>query len=114
MNAEMIFGLVIISMVALVMVIIGIYQFAQKDKPVGFYNTIAPPKKEDITDIVKWNKKHGMIWIVYGACIELSYWLGAFSTNEIMAAVFLMGGILFPLPFMILAHHMLEKEYKRK
>ncbi len=66
-------GLVIISMVALIMVIIGVCQMIKKDEPVGFYNMIDPPKKEEITDIVEWNKKHGMIWIIYGICIELGF-----------------------------------------
>ena len=45
MNAEMIMGLVIISIVAIIMVIIGISQFNKKENPVGFYNVIDPPKK---------------------------------------------------------------------
>ena len=66
MNAEMIIGLVIISIVAAIMVIIGISQFNKKENPVGFYNVIAPPKKEEISDVIQWNKKHGFIWIVEG------------------------------------------------
>lgn len=60
MNAEMIMGLVIISIVAVIMVIIGISQFNKKENPVGFYNVIAPPKKEEISDVIQWNKKHGL------------------------------------------------------
>ncbi len=59
MNAEMIMGLVIISIVAVIMVIIGISQFNKKENPVGFYNVIAPPKKEEISDVIQWNKRHG-------------------------------------------------------
>ena len=51
MNAEMIMGLVIISIVAVIMVIIGISQFSKKENPVGFYNVIDPPKKEEISDV---------------------------------------------------------------
>ena len=65
MNAEMIMGLVIISIVAVIMVIIGISQFNKKENPVGFYNVIAPPKKEEISDVIQWNKKHGFIWNMY-------------------------------------------------
>ena len=54
MNAEMIMGLVIISIVAVIMVIIGISQFNKKENPVGFYNVIAPPKKEEISDVIQW------------------------------------------------------------
>lgn len=112
MNAEMIMGLVIISIVAVIMVIIGISQFNKKENPVGFYNVIAPPKKEEISDVIQWNKKHGFIWIVYGICIELGFWLGYIMPSEVLEMVFMMGGGIIPLPFMVLRHCALEKEYK--
>lgn len=112
MNAEMIMGLVIISIVAVIMVIIGISQFNKKENPVGFYNVIAPPKKEEISDVIQWNKKHGFIWIVYGICIELGFWLGYIMPSEVLEMVFMMGGVIIPLPFMVLRHRALEKEYK--
>lgn len=112
MNAEMIMGLVIISIVAVIMVIIGISQFNKKENPVGFYNVIAPPKKEEISDIIQWNKKHDFIWIVYGICIELGFWLGYIMPSEVLEMVFTMGGVIIPLPFMVLRHRALEKEYK--
>lgn len=112
MNAEMIMGLVIISIVAVIMVIIGISQFNEKENPVGFYNVIAPPKKEEISDVIQWNKKHGFIWIVYGTCIELGFWLGYIMPSEMLEMVFMMGGVIIPLPFMIFRHRALEKEYK--
>lgn len=111
MNAEMIMGLVIISIVAVIMVIIGISQFNKKENPVGFYNVIAPPKKEEISDVIQWNKKHGFIWIVYGICIELGFWLGYIMPSEVLEIVFMMGGVIIPLPFMVLRHRALEKEY---
>ena len=89
MNAEMIMGLVIISIVAVIMVIIGISQFNKKENPVGFYNVIAPPKKEEISDVIQWNKKHGFIWIIYGICIELGFWLGYIMPSEVLEMVFM-------------------------
>lgn len=112
MNAEMIMALVIISFVAGIMIIIGIAQMAKKDEPVGFYNVIAPPKKEEISDVIQWNKKHGMIWIAYGICIELGFWVGYAMPIEVLEMIFMTGGVIIPLPFMILRHHTLEKEYK--
>ncbi len=61
MNPGMIIGLVIISIVALIMIIIGISQYRTKDVPIGFYNIVDPPKKEDIIDIGLWNRKHALI-----------------------------------------------------
>ena len=114
MNAGMIMGLVIISIVAGIMIIIGISQFIKKEDPVGFYNVIAPPKKQEILDVMKWNKKHGIIWIVYGICIELGFWLGYFMPTEVLGMLFMMGGVIFPLPFMVIRHRSLEKELKVK
>lgn len=61
MNEGMIMGLVIISIVAGIMIILGFSQMRAKDNPVGFYNVIDPPKKEEISDVIQWNKKHGMV-----------------------------------------------------
>ena len=113
MNAEMIMGLVIMSFVALIMVTIGICQFFKKDEPVGFYNIIDPPKKDEISNIILWNKRHGAIWIAYGICIELGFWLGFIMPNEVLEMVFMMGGVVVPLPFMIMRHHKLEKGEKK-
>lgn len=112
MNAEMIMALVIVSFVAGIMIIMGITQRAKKDEPVGLYNVIAPPKKEEISDVIQWNKKHGVIWIVYGICIELGFWVGYAMPSEVLEMVFMLGGIFIPLPFMVLRHRTLEKEYK--
>lgn len=112
-NVEMIFGWIIVSFVALIMIIIGVSQIIKKDVPVGFYNLIAPPKKDEITNLAEWNKKHGMIWIAYGVCIEAGFLMGCFMPNESLEMIFMIGGVIIPLPLMILRHHMLEKEYKR-
>ena len=105
-------ALVIISFVAGIMIIIGLTQIAKSEEPVGFYNVIAPPKKEEISDIIQWNKKHGFIWIIYGICIELGFWLGYIMPIEVLEMAFMMGGVIIPLPFMVLRHRALEKEYK--
>lgn len=112
MGAEMIIGLSIFSVVAGIMVLIGISQKKQKDNPVGFYNLIDPPKKEEISDVIKWNRKHGTIWIMYGICIELGFWLGYVMPVEVLKMVFMMGGVIIPLPVMVMLHRKLEKEYK--
>lgn len=111
-NAEMVIGLVIISLAASIMIIIGLCQVRNKEKPVGFYNVIDPPKKEKISDIIQWNKKHGIIWIVYGICIELGFWIGYVMPIEALEIFFMIGGIVIPLPFMCLRHHKLEKVYR--
>ena len=56
--AEYIISLVIFSLVTIVMIIIGISQMRSK-KPVGFYSGEKPPREEELSDVVAWNKKHG-------------------------------------------------------
>lgn len=107
-------GAVIISVVALIMFLIGVSQWRTKEKPVGFYNVIDPPKKEEIIDCIAWNRKHGMIWIIYGICIELGFWIGFLMPVEFFQMFFMIGGIIFPLPFMVIRHQRLEKEYKKE
>ena len=111
MNTAVIMGLVIITIVAGIMIIIGIAQLSKKDNPVGFYNVIDPPKKEEISNVIQWNKKHGIIWIAYGICIEFGSWLGYAMPAEVLEIVFMMGGVIIPLPFMVIRHRKLEKEY---
>lgn len=113
MKGAVVMGLVIFLVVAGIMIIIGILQIRNKDNPVGFYNLIDPPKREEISDVIKWNKKHGVIWIVYGICIELGFWLGYIIPIEALEMVFMMGGVIVPLPFMVMRHKKLEIMYKR-
>lgn len=72
-----------------------------------------PPKKEEISDVLEWNRQHGIIWITYGICLELGWWLGYVVPLESLEIVFAMSGVVIPLPFMIMRHHTLEKKYKK-
>ena len=114
MNEAMIMALVIISIVAVIMIIIGVSPISKKENSAGFYNGIDTPKKEEISDIIQWNRKHGIMWIIYGVCIELGFWLGHVMPVEALKMIFMMGGVIFPLPFMVLGHHRLVKRYKIK
>ena len=53
----------------------------------------------------------GMIWIIYGICIELGFGIGYIMPIEVLEIVFMMGGGIIPLPFMVLQHRTLEKKY---
>lgn len=50
----------------------------------------------------------------YGICIELGFWLGFVMPVEVLEMVFMTGGVIIPLPFMVIRHRKLEKEYKLK
>ena len=42
------------------------------------------------------------------------FWLGFVMPVEVLEMVFMMGGVIIPLPFMVIRHRKLEKEYKLK
>lgn len=112
-NVKAMMGFVILSIVALIMIMIGVVQMLNKEEPVGFYNVIDPPKKEEISDVKEWNKQHGMLWIIYGICIETGYWLGYFMPITALEVLFTLGGTVLPLPLMILRHRTLDKRYRK-
>ena len=101
---------VIFGLVALVMIGIGISQLKSKD-PVGFYTGENPPDKERLSDVNAWNKKHGMMWVIYGVCIFCSWIFSVFIGNSLYSLIPLVGGIIVPIVIMIICHHKLVKMY---
>ena len=111
MNAENVFGLMIYLAVAIIMMGIGIYQLKSK-KPVGFYNGEKQPTEDEISDVKAWNKRHGLMWLIYGAVIMVTYGIGAIMGDTIWCVIPMCGGIIIPLPVMIWYHHKLIKIYR--
>lgn len=66
--AEYIIYFIIWCLVALVMFGIGISQL-KSEKPVGFYTGVKPPEEKQLRDVRAWNRKHGVMWILYGAAL---------------------------------------------
>ena len=112
MNAENIVGLVIYVFASLFMVAIGIAQLKSQD-PVGFYSGEKPPKAEDLTDVHAWNKNHGLMWLIYGIIIFVSYLIGSPFVDSILVIIPMIGGVIVPLPFMIWYHHKLIKKFMK-
>ena len=74
-----------------------------------------PFKKEELSDVYLWNKKHGWMWIIYGIIILLSYGIGfIIGIDSVMCVIPMCGGIIIPIPVMIWKHHRLIKEMKIK
>lgn len=59
---------VIMCLTALIMIVIGMQQLKSR-KPVGFYSGVKPPEEEELQDVKTWNRKHGIMWILYGCAI---------------------------------------------
>ena len=108
--AEYIISLVIFLLVAIVMIIIGISQIRSK-KPVGFYTGEKPPREDELSDVVAWNKKHGYMWVVYGFIITGFFVMTSFIKAETVAMVLLFSGIIGSVPIMMLYHSHLKKKY---
>ena len=107
----MIFTGVIFGVCALVMFGIGISQF-RSSEPVGFYTGIKPPTRDEISDVEAWNKKHAIMWIVYGCCIVISWVIGFFiGSDNILVVVPYCVGLIVPIIVMVVCHHRLVKKY---
>lgn len=102
---------VILGFCALLMFANGIYQMKSK-KPVGFYTGEKAPDEKELSDVNAWNRKHGAMWILYGLCIVLAWACGLFLDDGVILLVPFLAFLLLPIPFMILYHHQLEKEYR--
>ncbi len=101
---------VVYGFVALIMFGIGISQLKSKE-PVGFYTGEKPPEKEQLSDVNAWNKRHGMMWIVYGGCIVCSWTCSAFIGDSLYSGILLFAGILAPIVILIICHHRFVKKY---
>lgn len=68
--AECIIYFSILFLVACIMFAIGISQLKSRE-PVGFYTGVKAPEKNKLRDVRAWNRKHGIMWILYGGSILL-------------------------------------------
>lgn len=113
MNVGTIFVFVIYMGVAAIMIGIGISQLKSKE-PVGFYSGEKPPRAEELSDVGEWNRRHGMMWLIYGAIIILSFLIAMFLGDSIISVVPMCGGILMPVFFMVRYHRILVQKYKKQ
>lgn len=112
MRAETIFFLIIMLVSMTPIVIIGIVQYKSKN-PVGFWSGKKPPQKEQITDVKAYNRKHGLMWILYGmGCIFCCVCGLPFGdgVSACLCMIEIIGGV-----FIIIAYHnKLERMYRKK
>lgn len=107
---ESILSGVILGMCALIMFGIGIAQWRSK-KPVGFYTGEKAPEAKALTDVKAWNRKHGMMWILYGGCIVLAWVCGLLIGDSLLLLIPFCACVLLPIPGMIWYHHKLIQKY---
>lgn len=112
MGAAGIISFVIYMITAIIMISIGISQL-RSHEPVGFYTGEQPPKEYELSDVHTWNKKHGIMWIIYGIVIIISSEIGAIIGDSIWSLILICGGLFIPIIIMIWYHNRLMKRYKR-
>jgi len=108
----MIIGFIIYAAVALIMIVIGIVQI-RSPRPAHFYSGETAPRPEELTDVRGWNRCHGIMWILFGVMILLSYGIAALIGDSPLSILPMLGGMIIPIPLMVLYHQKLEKRYKK-
>lgn len=108
--AEAILSGVIMGACACLMIGIGVFQFRSK-KPVGFYTGEKAPEEKEISDVRAWNRKHGIMWILYGLCIILGWACGLVLGDSLLLLIPFAICLLLPIPLMVFYHHRLIKRY---
>ena len=103
----------IYGLVAITMFSIGIVQYKSK-KPATFYSGEKPLDEKELTDVKAWNHRHGLMWMIYGFMIVVSAITGFIVKSNLVMILCTVGGILIPIPLMVIYHHRLEKKYRIK
>ena len=101
---------IVMGICAMFMFGIGLVQIKSK-KPVAFYSGEKPPIEENVKDVEKWNKKHGIMWILYGIAIVLGIVGGVIVGDSPLLVVIYCGSLLLPIVIMVLYHKKLVKDY---
>jgi len=95
--AETIIYVVICTIVAMIFVILGIYQYRAKD-PVTINTGETPPKAEDLIDVKLWNQKYGRKFIILGIMLWCTFVVGGYvlsRINGVIAIIIIIAAVLF-------------------
>lgn len=105
----MIFGGVIYGLCALIFIGLGIRNYKAK-KPVTINTSIKPPKEENFVSVKEWNRKHGIMWIIFGIILFAGYVLSCiFVDNLFLCMLFLVIIPILYCPVVIIYHNHLVK-----
>ena len=108
-----IFSGTVYGICALVMICIGVSDLLKKT-PCGFYTGEEELTNDDITDVKAWNRKHGIMWILYGVMIMIAWVLGCLAGETLFSVAVYCLGVLAPIPIMIMYHKKLVEAYRVK
>ena len=79
---------------------------------IGLFNIWGMKKLHyGLLDIENWNKKHGIMWILYGIAIVIGIVGGLIVGDSPLLVVIYCGSLLLPIVIMVLYHKKLVKDY---
>lgn len=107
---ELILSFIVFSLCALIMIVVGISQI-KNTAPVGFWNWQKPPKRENISDLPAYNRKHGLMWILYGLGMIICFLFGMLFKDGLVFALTIITEICGGIMLMALYHKWLVKKY---
>lgn len=94
---------------AAVFTAIGIFALLRK-RPMHFWSGTRV-SEDEISDIKKYNRANGIMWLAYSIFFLLAGILGLFSMT--LASIFLMASLALGLPALIICYTMIYKKYKK-
>lgn len=109
---EIIFSFIVFMICISPIIILGVVQYRSKE-PVGFWSGKKPPQKDEITDVRAYNRKHGLMWIIYGLGF-LGCFVCGIPFGELVAAYLCMIEVFGGILVMIAYHNRLNRMYFRK
>ena len=102
----------IITSAAVLMFGIGIYQW-RSEKPARLSTGEPTIDPNDLTDVKAWNRKHGMMWILYGLCLLAGLFISLQIKDSLYAGILMMAFCFFPLLAFRVCYDRLMRQYHR-
>lgn len=90
---------------------IGIYQYNQKEFPVSFNTGETPMRREDVSDVVAYNRKHGILWISFSMLLAIGFILGTILNDPIWFSIITIVCMLGGIGSIFLCHRWLVNKY---
>ena len=114
---EMLIAYIIWVACAMIFVAIGLYDIcnADKGKVFGFYNMGPPPKAENLTDVVAYNRALGKLLIGAGVVFALIGLPLLFDSNVgIIVLVSMLGSVAWVIGMVLVYELGILKKYRKK
>lgn len=102
-----------LSIVCIILLVgYGVYNFLSSD-PVAFSRSEKSLRSCDLKDVKAWNRKHGMLWIIYAVAIFLGTLAEDLMGDNPFGPFVFMIFVIAPIPGMMSLHNKYVREYKK-